>query len=268
MATEKVLTPGGFRHHSLVHKVGDGETLRAEDDFVKKVDPHGNTLLDTADFSAAAAQDVSPMGSSWISYAYWVNETGAPITSFSTTWTVPEAPRTQEGQVIYLFNGLINPGSNNGILQPVLQWGVSAAGGGPYWAITSWYVTTSGPAFHSHLTQVNPGDVLTGVMTQSDEGEGMFKATSGFKGFPESEISVDNVAELLWYYQTLEAYSLTQCSDYPASSMTAFTAIELQGDGIPSELNWTIEEPVKDCGQHIIVVDDSSTNGEIDIYYR
>ena len=47
-------------------------------------------------------------------------------------WQVPPPPSVQDsGEVVFLFNGIQNYGTNFGILQPVLQWGVSAAGAGP-----------------------------------------------------------------------------------------------------------------------------------------
>ena len=53
------------------------------------------------------------------------------------------------------------------IYPPVLQWGPSAAGGGNYWAVASWYADgQGGQAFYSQLVQVsNPGDILVGIMT-------------------------------------------------------------------------------------------------------
>ena len=56
------------------------------------------------------------------------------------------APATRSRQTIFLFNGIQNTGANFGILQPVLQYGSSAAGGGAFWSIASWYVTSGGQA--------------------------------------------------------------------------------------------------------------------------
>jgi hypothetical protein len=91
-----------------------------------------------------SALEYPALGSGWIAYTYWNNGTGNSITSFETTWEVPPPPASDSGQLIYLFNGIQNYGSNYGILQPVLQWGTSPAGGGPYWAVASWYVTSLG----------------------------------------------------------------------------------------------------------------------------
>jgi len=47
------------------------------------------------------------------------------------------------------------------MLQPVLQYGVSPAGGGNYWAIASWLVS-SNQAFYSPLEAVYPGNSISG----------------------------------------------------------------------------------------------------------
>ena len=66
---------------------------------------------------------------------------------------MPSDPSTNGG-VIFIFNGL-EPTTENVIIQPVLQYGVSAAGGGNYWAIASWLVNTTN-GYHSPLETVNP----------------------------------------------------------------------------------------------------------------
>jgi len=50
------------------------------------------------------------------------------------------------------------------IIQPVLQWGSSAAGGGQYWAIASWFVGGAHTVY-SDLKQVSSGDTIYGNMT-------------------------------------------------------------------------------------------------------
>ena len=51
-------------------------------------------------------------------------------------------------------------------LVPALQWGPSAAGGGEYWSVASWYVGgTSGASFTASLVPVNAGDELTAFST-------------------------------------------------------------------------------------------------------
>ena len=89
---------------------------------------------------------VPAFGSGWITYASWTNNTGSPISLFSTNWVVPPDPSTQSGQTIFLFNGIQN---SSNIYQPVLQWGGLLLGGN-YWTVASWYVDgQGGPAFYS-----------------------------------------------------------------------------------------------------------------------
>jgi hypothetical protein len=268
MATDIVLTPGGFRHRSLVHAVGEGEALFAMDRFVQKLDLSSNALIDMAEIAVLAPEEVPALGSGWITYAFWNNGTGKAITSFGTTWIVPDAPSAQDGQTIFLFNGIENYGQNFGILQPVLQWGTSAAGGGPYWSIASWYVTSGGQAFHTNLIPVNAGDTLIGVMTLTGQSGGLFNYTSEFQGISGTSLPVQNIAELLWCNETLEAYSVNQCADYPASDMTVLASISIETGSFSPSLNWTPVNSIQDCGQHTVVVSNSPTNGEVDIYYR
>lgn len=49
---------------------------------------------------------------------------------------------------------------------------------------------------------------------------------------PDTVLVIQNVQELTWCIQTLEAYALTTCSDYPATTRTAMDVIEIQTGGI------------------------------------
>ncbi len=274
MGEDLLLTPGGFRHRSLVHQVETGQVLRVADGQLQMRDMKTNALIAAHENvieiqNGMMAHDVLPaLGSGWIAYAYWNNGTGRSITSFRTTWTVPAAPSSASSQTIFLFNGIQNYGTNYGILQPVLQWGSSAAGGGQYWSIASWYVTSGGQAFHTNLIRVNPGDVLVGVMRLTGQANGQFSYTSEFEGRANTSLPVQNIAELLWCNETLEAYSVNQCSNYPAPTLTAMRAISIQTGAVTPVIGWTAVNKVVDCGQHAVVVSNSATNGEVDIYYR
>src|SRR5262249_17675805 len=154
------------------------------------------------------------------------------------------------------------------ILQPVLQWGVSAAGGGNYWSVASWYVTGSGHAFHTTLVRVNTGDTLVGAMVLTGQSGDLFDYTSEFLGIAGTSLPVQNVEQLVWCNETLEAYSITQCSDYPDTDLTAMRSINMQTGSTMPTLNWTPEDPVTDCGQNTQVISNSPTDGEVDIYFR
>src|SRR5215470_726147 len=131
-----VLTPGGYRHPSLVHRVEPGHALQFAREQARFVNLSTKAAIDVPRADASLAV-VPALGSGWIAYAYWNNGTGNSLTSFRTIWKVPPPPKTDSGQTIFLFNGIENYGANYGILQPVLQWGPSTAGGGSFWTIAS-----------------------------------------------------------------------------------------------------------------------------------
>jgi len=262
-----VLTPGGFRPRSLVHKVESGLGLRGGDGHVDLIDLTTERVIKTP-LVSRTPQEIPALGSGWIVYTYWNNGTGRPISVFKTTWTVPAVPKTEGGQTIFLFNGIQNYGNNYGILQPVLQWGRSAAGGGQTWAVASWYVTSGGQAFHTSLTPVNVGDTLVGIMTLTGQSAKNFNYKCEFAGLGGTLLPIQNIAELLWCNETLEAYSVNQCSDYPANPQTAFKAISLQLGNTAAPLKWTEVNRITDCGQRAVIVNNSAAAGEVDLYYR
>ena len=69
---------------------------------------------------------------------------------FEAILSVPSFPVRYVAQTVYIFPALTNDGSGSGygeIIQPVLQYGPSAAGGGNYWAYASWYLDDSNTAY-------------------------------------------------------------------------------------------------------------------------
>ena len=267
MAQNLVLTPGGYRDASLVHRVEAGYAIHVSDAKARLMNVETREFIDLPHV-AIQAGSVPGFGSGWIAYGFWINDTGKPVTSFRTTWKVPPAPVSQDKQTIFLFNGIdpSNPGA--AILQPVLQWGKSFAGGGNYWSVASWYVLGNGQAFYTPLVQVNEGDQLVGVMKVTGQSGGMFSYTSEFEGIAGTSLPVLNVAELVWLNETLEAYEITDCSDYPNTDFTGMRHISIQTADTTPVVAWTHVDQVTDCGQHSIVMSDSASDGEVDLYYR
>jgi hypothetical protein len=276
---EHLLTPGGYRHKSLVYHIEPGHHLDLATGNIRKMHVTGHEVADFGPLrkrpgneplmpgNVARHPTLQPaLGSGWIAYAYWTNNTGNPVTRFATTWVVPPPPATDHGQTIFLFNGIQN---STMIYQPVLQWGPSAAGGGSYWSVASWYVDgQGGPAFHTNLVRVNPGDVLVGVMREAGRSGNQFSYNCEFIGIANTSLPISNVEELTWNIETLEAYGVQQCSDYPNTNFTAFVGIDLlTSTGRPS-INWTPVNAVTDCGQSARVISNANPSGEVDIYYR
>jgi len=267
MPANLVLTPGGFRHPSLVHRVDPGHAVHLSEGRARLKSLASGALVELP-VHRVQPGDVPGFGSGWIVDAFWTNDTGNPVTSFRTTWRVPPAPATSNGQTIFLFNGIDPADPSQAILQPVLQWGSSYAGGGAYWSVASWYVLGNGQAFFTPLVPVNEGDVLVGVMTLTAQANGLFSYTSEFEGIAGTNLPVQNVQQLVWCNETLEAYGITRCSDYPNVDLTAMESIELRTGNTTPAVHWTREDRVTDCGQHVLVPIDSGTGGDVDLYYR
>lgn len=289
VAEQTVLTPGGHRSKSLVHHIEPGYGLRHEQGRLRKFNVASNTVTDfppvvvgatvpkrqafVAARTGAAMEGATPgpvpaLGSGWIVYTWWDSGSSTSINTFSTTWVVPQPPATYSGQTIFLFNGIQNTGAGFGILQPVLQYGPSAAGGGSHWSIASWYVTSDGQAFHTSLVNVNPGDTLIGVMSLTGHNASQYNYTSQFQGIANTQLPVQNINLLHWANETLEAYGVSQCSDYPASPSTPLKGINLLVGASHPSVSWTPVNSVTDCGQHAAVVSNSSVEGEVDLWYR
>jgi hypothetical protein len=167
-------------------------------------------------------------GNGWVEADQWNVPLGSSdnIDYMAGTWTVPSYP-SSSGALIYLFNG-IEPSSASWILQPVLQYGASPAGGGNYYGIASWLVGSNGYAFHSPLVTVYPGDSIFGY-TQMTGVSGSKKywavvaqdRTSGAYSWISAYVSGQHWT---WAYAgVLEAYNVTSCSQFPANGRTVFS---------------------------------------------
>jgi hypothetical protein len=279
-----VLTPGGYKAAGLVHEVRPGSTIDAAEGRLRHLAPDGGVLADFGDLPLrAAGRPLHPLnintgavaartgpapafGSGWITYASWTNNTGTAVSRFATTWTVPPEPSTNHGQTIFLFNGIQN---STMIYQPVLQWGPSAAGGGAYWAVASWYADgQSGQSFHSSLVRVNVGDTLVGVMTRTGGTGGKHSYSCEFTNIANTSLPVTNIEELTWLIETLEAYAIAAASDYPNTARTRMTAIDIQTGSTHPAITWTATNAVTDTGQHTVVASNANPGGEVDLYYR
>jgi hypothetical protein len=279
MADDLVLTPGGLRPSSQVHLIESGTVIDGSDGRLRKLGSSGEMLTDfgvlqrhttgvplhPGNVAHPEPKATPAFGSGWITFASWTNATGTPVSSFSTTWTVPDPPATQSGQVIFLFPGIQNATM---IYQPVLQWGVSAAGGGNYWTVASWYVDGQGGlALHSNLVQVNPGDTLVGVMTLTGQSGGHFSYNCVFKGIANASLPIANVDQLTWFVETLECYGITKASDYPDVALTEMRDIRIATGSTNPAMTWGVNNMVTDCGQHTVIQSNSSTAGIVDLNY-
>lgn len=187
---------------------------------------------------SAASSDIEPLQTGWVAYADWYNTLSSPISSFKTTWDVPKEPGTKtDGQTIFLFNS-IEPANGDAILQPVLQWGPSAAGGGTYWAVATWYLVGS-DVYHTTPVKVSVGKELHGRILLKSSSGSKYDYQAEFTNIDDTSLKATGSAELVWATETLEVYGMKKKSDYP-DSKTVFEdiALETKSDSSPS-VKWS-----------------------------
>jgi len=268
-AADLVITPAGYLPRSAVHYIAPGYHLGVQNGRLQKFESATGRLAEDFGPVTVTPRPRVPAAQGWIAYTYWSN-TGTPITNFTTTWTVPSAPSTKGSQTLFLFNGMQDgTTASSYIIQPVLQWGPSAAGGGKYWAVTNWYVSSS-QAFYGSLVTVNPGASLTGVMKQTAVSGSNYSYNSAFTGFPAaSALQVNNVPQAFWAAETLESYGVTNPSTmYPPNTDVALTGIQILKGSTNATISWTPVQAVSGSAQKAVVISNASPGGEVDIHFR
>eukprot|EP01130_Rhizamoeba_saxonica_P008078 TRINITY_DN3265_c0_g1_i1.p1 TRINITY_DN3265_c0_g1~~TRINITY_DN3265_c0_g1_i1.p1 ORF type:complete len:284 (+),score=47.74 TRINITY_DN3265_c0_g1_i1:37-888(+) len=231
---KQVLTPGGYRDENCVHQVPHGTYIYNDrsDDGVPVLFaryPNGTNIKYNSPCLMGTSIGV-PYG--WTAFTHWQSQ--KPITTYNGQWGVSNLPPSQDGQTLFLFTGLQNSfGEENlqqmaTIIQPVLQYGPSAAGGGPFWAIASWLVTSSGHSVYSILEKVQPGGIIIGNMTKNQQGNWEITAYSTTNK-KKSGIVVDTGSNEPYAFVTLEVYGVEKCNDFPTGS-TVFNDLYIVSD--------------------------------------
>jgi hypothetical protein len=261
-------TPGGPRSRSEVHLVAPGDTLVT----AKRIE----TVI------RSSRRVGRPDAANWITAA-WLDMAGTSVKSFSTSWKVPAAPKTEASQLLYLFNGM-EPANASTIVQPVLQWGDSGPDEdginrtGQFWTVASWIVPApDGHTYHTPHVRVNSGDTLVGIITLVQKSAAGCIYSCEFQGMAATKFSTPAIPELIWCVETLEAYELSggmsppydlnSASEYPATKFTAFEAINVSTGGTPSTALWTVTNYEAKFGEYTRLVVNSSSNGDIEIHY-
>lgn len=270
--------PGGRRHASLFTHVKPDQMIEVVEGRWHIVDSHTRAVIKDISHSApleiSAKSGLKPdnSGPGWIAAARHNFNAGEVLSSISTNWQVPPAPTNPNGgEVVFLFNGFQNnvtssvPSlSGTHIFQPVLQWGSgSAAGGGSYWAVASWYAgNQTQPAQFTNLTQVNVGDILTGVITLTKQQNGKYTYSCEFVGLPDSKLSVTLDKPPFQVVETLECYGTDSRDSYPAAQCTSMYHIAVQVGGSAITPNWVASNAVPPVGIHTDV-----SPMEVDLWY-
>lgn len=167
----------------------------------------------------------------WIDYVgYWPED---EIVFFNATYTVPEDPLSNSGQVLFYFIGIENIEEDSSsestkttidddddiestitILQPVLTWGNTETG----WSMASWNCCPTGQTWVSDsIIDLSAGQTITGTI---DVGDKHSTVISTLEDGTSVELRVDTgEREFDWMDVTLEAYYLSECDEFPNSPM-------------------------------------------------
>jgi hypothetical protein len=211
---------------------------------------------EAGDDAASVPEPIGPQVTvnGWVEYADWTAaETPGRL---ATTWHVPDLPAEDNGQTIFYFPSY-EPANGAAIVQPVLQYGVSAAGGGKYWAIASWWVGAAG-ARHSSLLQVNPGDTIRGTITASNcdsNGGCRFVIVTRDETLDNSrQLTVVESVPYTWVQAgVLEVYGVADCSQFPPEAVTFSSFVFDDQDGSPLTPAWNPEyvTPFHNCNYQV-----------------
>lgn len=250
-----VPTPLGYYHRSCVYELPNGATIDEQSNVVSekgvvvrqlkkcpyasirraRVDPSG-------DLAAAAETNASPptLGG-WVEWAEQGLSSGQ-FNKMEGDMPVPTAPPSFSGQLIYLFPGF-QPASNSSIIQTVLQFGTSPAGGGAFWGLAAWQVNSDNTAVHSPLVRVSEGDIIHHKMYVYDRtcsGAPLYFCRNWWK-LEATDTTVPSKFVSLSVSQSfsmthafpvaLEAYNVTACNQLPASGYAEFYGASLYQAG-------------------------------------
>jgi len=163
-----VMTPRGPRPAAHVHEIPVGGTVRRVGNETHLLDASGNIIhiapITSPLVRADSKVDMPDEWSSWASYGFYNKlPKSLELTKIVASWTVPPRPTTWSGDPIFSFIEAENLSDLS--LQPTLQYGVSAAGGGEYWGMAVWHFTNDGSYYTPLNKNVHSGEVVTAAIT-------------------------------------------------------------------------------------------------------
>jgi hypothetical protein len=230
-----MITPFGYFHPSCVNRLAKGDVLHQESQTIERASgsietipmcayPHyradGEKVI--GDERAVANPDISH---AWVENANVTTTTG--YGRFWADWIVPPAPTSNDGQTVFLFNGLEDINDVVSIIQPVLGWNADFAGA---WGIASWNCCINGNVNEATPVQVKSGDLIYGWMSNN-----CAKGTETCASWSIETLDLTTLVSSAMngtsnYGQTfnwafggvLEVYNIIQCSDYPPDPIHFF----------------------------------------------
>ncbi len=230
--SDYVFTPGGWYHRSCVHEIPNGAVtdtgglVRRVDGTTYKIPPcRYPSYPNFRHSSQAGRQQPAPVSSGWTLFAY---DTLPKLQNWyqliHAVWTVPAAPvGTYTYPTVYFaFTGLQ---SDRYIIQPVIQYGYSAYGGGNYWTMAAWECGhTAESCSHSTPITIAAGDSIEGWVESSFCTNGVCTWTVDMKDWTTGQSTWriwNNDPYVYWYAAggVVETNGQTYCAQYPATGV-------------------------------------------------
>ena len=229
-----VITPFGYFHPSCVNHLAKGDVVRQDESAIEHANGTSDNMQEcafaryTADGEKVTGDEpaVQPptIAHHWIEYA-GVTTTSA-YKAISAEWNVPKAPSKNDGQTVYLFNGLEQSSGDKTILQPVLGWNSDY---GSAWGIASWNCCEKGTVYEAPPAPVSPGDLILGYIVATCSGTTTCSSWDVYtfdqtNGKSSELLKTSNFGQTFnWAFGgVLEVYNIVQCGDYPSGGRIDF----------------------------------------------
>ncbi len=235
-----VITPFGYFHPSCVRMLAEGETLLA-DGRVEHPDGTVETTASVCNYphytptGSLAADTVDASGGTPLVINGWLEFISATTTKsygkITAAWAVPPEPTGNDGQTLFFFPGFEDYDHVISIVQPVLQYGPSSAGGGNYWAVASWNCCMNGTSWYSPLLNVSSGDTIVGTIAPTCKPGKNYCPTWNVVSEDKTTGKKTTLAKTpadgqVWNWAfgaVSEDYGVQTCSDFPPNSGITFT---------------------------------------------
>jgi hypothetical protein len=242
-----VVTPQGFFSPACVHHLQPGERLRRDGSIQAadgsrrtvapctqprytrdgtRVDPNGQvTRPMLQSMRKRAGQTVN----GWVDDANY--ESSVAIGNITSYWVVPSAPSNPGDAINFFFNGLeqSDTDANATILQPVLDWGNFGEG----WHMTNWNCCLNGQDYYNGPFNVSTGDTIEGIVASTcsqDPCDNNSATVTSIDLTSNQSLAyqTDAYDPLYWVFGgVLEAYNISQCSQFPSSTSVDFYDISV-----------------------------------------
>jgi hypothetical protein len=242
-----LITPFGYFHPSCVRQLAKDETVLKDEHAIRHADGTFENIQSCgyprygadgkliAEDAGKVAKDARKAVDPSISHS-WIEAgsvtTGLTFGELSSTWVVPPAPTSDDGQIIYLFPGLEDANDVVSILQPVLGWNAYYAG---EWGIASWNCCVVNTVHYSTPVGVASGDTILGTIKDTCSAGTQACATWNVttedvtQGHTTTLVDTSSNGQTFnWAFSgALEVYNIAQCSDYPLGGAITFTNVGL-----------------------------------------